>query len=294
MSPCCQALHCLIGVRRALRACRGAGLPDADGEDRRAVRRRRPGRHLRPLPRPAAAGNPQAGIRDREPSGSRGDHRHRRGREVASRRLHAADDVEHPYHQRDAAPQQAVPADARFRGGGARQLLRPHHGRAPLGSGQGPEGVHRAAEGQARRPQLCLLGPRHALPHGGRAVQSHERHQHRARAAQGQRGSAHRRARRPRADDDRRHHHHGAHRAGRAGAGAGHDGAEALERPARCADHRRGRRARLRGHHLARHHGAGGHARSRRRQAQRRDQQGARAAPRPGRRGPSRAPSRSS
>ena len=38
---------------------------------------------------------------------------------------------------------------------------------------------------QAGRPQLRLVRARHALPHGGRAVQSHERHQHRARAAQG-------------------------------------------------------------------------------------------------------------
>ena len=43
----------------------------------------------------------------------------------------------------------------------------------------------------------------------------------------------------------------------------GTTGTDALERAARRADHRRGRRARLRGHHLARHHGAGGHARSR-------------------------------
>ena len=211
-----------------------------------------------------------------------------------ARRLHAADDVEHPHHQRDAAPQQAVPADARLRAGGAGQLLRPDHGGAPLGAGQGPEGVHRAAEGQAGRPQLRLLGPRHALPHGRRAVQSHERHQHRARAASRQRRSAHRRDRRPRADDDRRHHHHGAHRAGRPGAGAGHDRARALERSARRADHRRGRRARLRGHHLARDHGAGRHARSRSSTSSTPRSTRCSSSPRPGRPGPSRAPSRSS
>ena len=47
---------------------------------------------------------------------------------------------------------------------------------------------------QAGRPQLCLVGARHALSHGRRAVQSHERHQHRARAASRQRRRAHRRA----------------------------------------------------------------------------------------------------
>ena len=75
---------------------------------------------------------------DREPAGRRLGHRHRRGRQVGARRLHAADDVQHPHHQRDAAAQQALPADARLRAGGAGQLLRPHHGRAPLGAGQGP------------------------------------------------------------------------------------------------------------------------------------------------------------
>ena len=214
--------------------------------------------------------------------------------QVAARRLHAADDVEHAHHQRDAAPQQAVPADARLRAGGAGQLLRPHHGGAPLGAGQGPEGVHRAAEGQAGRPQLRLLRPRHALPHGGRAVQSHERHQYRARAASRQRRCAHRRDRRPRADDDRRHHDHGADRAGRPGAGARHDRGQALERAARRADHRRSRRARLRGHHLARHHGAGRHARSRSSTSSTPRSTRCSARPRPRRPGPSRAPSRSS
>ena len=183
--PCAVALACPAG---------GAGLSLAHGEDHRAVRRRRSGRHLRPLPRPAPAGDAQAVVRGREPARRRLDHRHRRGREVGARRLHAADDVQHPHHQRDAAAQQAVPADARLRAGGARQLLRPDHGGAPLGAGQGPQGVPGAAESQAGRPQLRLLRPRHALSHGRRAVQSHERHQHRARAASRQRRRAHRRA----------------------------------------------------------------------------------------------------
>ena len=41
------------------------------------------------------------------------------------------------------------------------------------------------AEVEAGRAQLRLVGARHALSHGRRAVQSHERHRHRARAAQG-------------------------------------------------------------------------------------------------------------
>ena len=40
-------------------------------------------------------------------------------------------------------------------------------------------------EGEAGRAQLCLVRRRHALSYGGRTVQSHERHEHRACAAQG-------------------------------------------------------------------------------------------------------------
>ena len=56
--------------------------------------------------------------------------RHRRGGQVAARRLHAADDVEHPHRQRDAQHHQVVRPDARLRSGGARQLFRPRDGRA--------------------------------------------------------------------------------------------------------------------------------------------------------------------
>ena len=56
-------------------------------------------------------------------------------REGGARRLHAAADVEHPHDQRIADPEQAVPADARFRAGGADQLFRPGDGRASVGAG---------------------------------------------------------------------------------------------------------------------------------------------------------------
>ena len=111
--------------------------------------------------------------------------------------------------------------------------------------------------------QLRLVGSRHALSHGRRAVQSHERHQHRARPASRQRRRAHQRHRRPRADDDRCHHHHGADaKAGQVRA-LGHDGRQAFDGAARRADLVRSGRARLRGDDLARHHGARGHAESR-------------------------------
>ena len=100
-------------------------------------------------------------------------------------------------------------------------------------------------------------GPGHALSHGGRAVQSHDRHRHRARAAQDLRRHAHQRARRPCADDVRRHHGAGAERAGRQADRARHQRQEALDGDAGDADHRRGRRARLRVDHLDRRDGAG-------------------------------------
>ena len=201
--------------------CR-AELSRSGRQDHRAVRRRRAGRRLCALHRPAPAGNPQAVVRSREPAWRRLGDRHQRGGQVAARRLHAADDVQHPHRQRDAQHHQVVRPDARLRAGGARQLLRPRYGRASDRRGQGPEGVHRPAEGQAGRAQLCLLGRRHALSHGRRAVQSHERDQHRARAAPGQRRSPHQHDRRPRADDVRCRHHHGRERQGRPGAGARH------------------------------------------------------------------------
>ena len=69
-----------------------------------------------------------------------------------------------------AAPEQAIPADARLRAGGAGQLFRPADGRASLGAGEERQGVHRAGQGEAGQAQLRLVGPRHAVSHGGRAV----------------------------------------------------------------------------------------------------------------------------
>ena len=109
------------------------------------------------------------------------------------------------------------------------QLFRPGDGGSSVGAGEGPQGVHRLCEIEAGRAQLCLVRHRHALSHGGRAVQSDERHQHRPCPAQGFGRNAQQRHRRPRADDVRRHHHHGAEREGRPGARARHLGRQALD-----------------------------------------------------------------
>ena len=85
-----------------------------------------------------SAGVAQAAVRGRGPTRRRLHHGHRRGRQGRARRLHAADDVQHPHRQRDAAAQPPVRADARLRRGGADQLLRPNHGGAPIGACERP------------------------------------------------------------------------------------------------------------------------------------------------------------
>jgi tripartite-type tricarboxylate transporter receptor subunit TctC len=52
--------------------------------------------------------------------------------------------------------------------------------RASVGSGEGSQGIHRTGEKGAGQTQLCLVGAGHAVSHGWRVVQTHERYQHRA------------------------------------------------------------------------------------------------------------------
>ena len=122
-------------------------------------------------------------------------------------------------------------------------------------------------------------GRRHAVSHGGRTVQSDERHRHRARAAQGLGRGAQRVI--------------GGHvqmmfdaittMAPNVAAGQvralGTTGTKRSALTPGRADRRRSRRSRLRGDDLARRHGAGRHAEADRRQAQCRDQQGDRRGP---------------
>ena len=174
------ALALTLAVSLALpalaRCCPGAGLSVAPGQDRGAVWRRRPRRRLCPRSCPAPVRGAQAAVRGRGPAGRGLAHRHRCGREVAARRLHAARHVEHPHHERVAHPQQAVSIDARLRAGRRHQLFRPRDGGPSLRAREGPQGIHRLCEVEARGAQLCLVRRRHALSHGGRTVQSHERH----------------------------------------------------------------------------------------------------------------------
>ena len=65
-------------------------------------------------------------------------------------------------------------------------------------------GAHRARQGATGQAQLCIVRTRHAVSHGGRAVQGDGRRRHRSRPVQGKLVRAHRRHRRPGRDDDRR------------------------------------------------------------------------------------------
>ncbi len=147
-------------------------IPPA-GQDHRSVRRRRPGRRLRPLDRqhlqealkqPFVIENrPGAGcvigtgeVAKSPPDGYT---------LLMMSNTHTANETLAPT---------AIPTDARLRADRAGQLLRPRDRRASVGAGQGPEGVHRAGQSRSLAAELRLLGAGHALSHGRRAVQSHE------------------------------------------------------------------------------------------------------------------------
>ncbi len=157
----------------------------------------------------------------------------------------------------------------------ADQLFGPADGRPSVGGRQDAQGVHRARQVEARSAQLRLVGAGHALSHGRRAVQSHEWHRHRPCAAQELPG-------------DMRSSVIGGHvqmmfdaitvmaegvRSGQL-VGPGHHRCQALGGDAGDADDRRGGRAGLRGHDLARPDGAGRHAQADHRPAQCRGRQG--------------------
>ena len=60
-------------------------------------------------------------------------------------------------------------------------------GRPPVGSGEHDRGADQAREGVARQAQLRVVGNRHAVPHGRRALQVDGGCRHRPRPVQGQR-----------------------------------------------------------------------------------------------------------
>ena len=160
-------------------------------------------------------------------------------------------------------PNKPYPADARLRAGRAGQLFRPGDGGAPLGAGEGPQGVRRAAKSKPGELNYASSGPGTPYHMAGELFK----------AMSGTdivhvpyKGSG-----------EARTDVIGGHvqmmidaittmapivTAGQVKA-LGTTGANALDGAARRADRRRGRRARLRGHHLARHHGAGRDAQGR-------------------------------
>ena len=144
-SGCSSAAH-----RSLARQCAGAGLSVAAGEGDRSLRRRRAGRRHRPPDRQHPAGEFRPALRDREPHRRRRRDRHAGGRQVAARRLHAADDVEHPDRERIAGAAAQIRTDARSRADRAGQLFRPRHRGSSLGAGEDAAGIHRARQIAAR------------------------------------------------------------------------------------------------------------------------------------------------
>ena len=167
--------RCRLAARRRARARRrrrvaGAGLPVPAGAHRRAVRRRRPGRHLRAAARAAAAG--ELG----QPSSSRtGPAPARSSAPTRSPRARADGYTLLLMSNTHTVNESLIP-NKPF------QLLRDFVPVAPINysdlvlvvhpaAGDERRGAARAGEGEARRPQLRVVGPRHAVPHGRRAVQ---------------------------------------------------------------------------------------------------------------------------
>jgi hypothetical protein len=199
-------------------------------------------------------------VRDREPAGRRRGHRHRRRREVRARRLHAAAHVQRAYRQRDADPEQAVCAAARFRARGARQLFGPGARRQSRGarrtrwrSSSRSRRRSRASSTTRRRARERRITWPASSSSRWRAWTSCTSRTRRARRA-------HRRAGRPGGHDVRRGDDDERAGEGRQGAAAGDERQVALRGDADRADRVRGRRAGLRGGDLAGRHGAQGHA----------------------------------
>ena len=73
----------LLAAAALAHAASGAGMAPAHGHDRRSVHGRRDDRHVRPHPRPDAAGQDRLRLRGREQGGRGRQHRHGAGRQAA-------------------------------------------------------------------------------------------------------------------------------------------------------------------------------------------------------------------
>ena len=252
----------------------GDGGHQRTGPDRRAISQsagavHRSGGARRADRRDGAHGldGPQRQIRpargDRQSRGRRRQHRRRAGREVAGRRLHAADRLDRLRRQSEPVPRsrlrsvQGLPADHRARLVAQRHpgpsLLAHHLDQAADRQGQG-------GQGEAQHHQS---GPGLDAASDGGAAAAQGRHPGREHPLQ-RRGTGHPGA--ARQDHAGRHHRPAAgpsaHQVGRP-ARARHHRREALVRPARRADDGGAGLSRLRLRDLPGHVRAGGNARRR-------------------------------
>ncbi len=166
-------------------------------------------------------------------------------RAVGARWLHLAGGIGNADRQRNALHQEEISSHARSGADLADRRQRPGAGGQSDGAGEESEGAAGAGPGQARRAQFRLIRTRLQLPHGGRAAEESHRHQYRARALSRLGRHAHRHPQRQYPDAVRQRADHGALDQGRKGARVGYQRRQALAHSAECADHRRGRRARI-------------------------------------------------
>ena len=157
-------------------------------QDDRAVLRGLQLRHHRPHRRDQDGRAPRPAGRGREPRRRLDHHRHRLGREVRARRLHARARQHHDAcRERGAQRHPAVRSGQGFRAGRDDRRLAVRADRRDAGGGADAEGFRRARQSQARLAELRLGRHRHAGPSRRRAVQEQGRHRGDARALPRQR-----------------------------------------------------------------------------------------------------------
>ena len=204
-----------------------AGLSGAADPHHRAARGRRhggyPGARDR---REAQRSGPHRG--GREPHRRLGRDRRGCGREVAGRRLHAADGPARHAGDPRAHDQAALRPGEGFRAGDPRRDRAERAADQQFGPGQLLERADRPRQGQSRQAHLRLAGQRLDRPHDRRAVQGDGRHRPDARAVSRRRAREPGPARRPR-------QHAVRHRAARGLQSAERQGARACGLRARSA-----------------------------------------------------------
>ena len=251
--------------RAALAVCAGR-LADQAGPHHRAVRRRRHHRHPRSRPRARTGQGVRPDLHHREQGRRWRQPRRRPGRQVAARRLHAADgNRRHAVDQSLALSEDAVRRGQGLRADHARRRRAERHGdESGQGAGSGHQrrqDLHRLRARPSRQAQHGVERQRHFDPSFRRAVQVDDRHLHGPLPVPRLGAGAARPDRRHDGSDVRQPALGAAADQVRQADRARGDERRTQRRPARRADDRRGRAGQgLRGELVVRPAGAGRHA----------------------------------